>query len=261
MHETSTARRALEILLGDVQLLRRLPADLGGRAIYVSARAGGLRYWKLSSMEAMDPALLRFARRHVRKGDHVWDIGTNVGLFTFAAAHLAGESGRVVSLEPDGDVCALLKKSVARGHVGDARVDILQAAVSASGVGCVEFQVARRSRSSNAIVGGRGTQMGGVLETRLVPAISLDGLLSSVGPPSVVKIDVEGHEAKVLDGAVNLLSTIRPRFHIEVQAETWDDVSSILLAAGYQLFDGDHPNLIPCTGPVFNVVALHPQNR
>lgn len=51
-------------------------------------------------MARVDPALMRLAAETVGRGDIVWDIGANLGLFSFAAAVAASPSGRVLAVEP-----------------------------------------------------------------------------------------------------------------------------------------------------------------
>ncbi len=59
---------------------------------------GGLRYlWRI---EKVDPLLLELSRKFVQKGDIVWDIGANLGLFSAAASYFAGPAGQVVSVSP-----------------------------------------------------------------------------------------------------------------------------------------------------------------
>jgi predicted RNA methylase len=80
-------------------------------------------------MARVDPALMRLAAETVRQGDTVWDIGANLGLFSFAAAVAAGPSGRVLAVEPDTALAGLLRRSAAVNH-GHAPVDVLPAAAS-----------------------------------------------------------------------------------------------------------------------------------
>jgi len=105
-----------------------------------------LRYLGRGMTQA-DPPLLRLAAEVVRRGDTVWDIGANLGLFSFAAAVAAGPAGRVLAVEPDTVLAGLLRRSAAVNS-GHAPVDVLPAAVS-DGLSVARFHVARRNRSTN----------------------------------------------------------------------------------------------------------------
>jgi hypothetical protein len=76
---------------------RRLPARFDRVPIYVTPEAG-LRYWL--TMSRVDPTLYDMVEELVRPGATIWDIGANVGLFSFCAAALSGPSGFVLSVEP-----------------------------------------------------------------------------------------------------------------------------------------------------------------
>lgn len=76
----------------------------------------------------------------------------------------------------------------------------------------------------------------------LVPTITLDGLLGSVLPPTLVKIDVEGAEVEVLRGAERLLSSVRPVLYLETVGSTHSQCERILQAAGYDLTKGAELN-------------------
>lgn len=123
-------RRIVERFSRGVVLRRRLPSRWGSGILYVSPESGGLKYWKRNLL-AHDPALFLAVEQFVRPGDSVWDVGANVGLFTFAAAYRTGNTGTVLAIEPDLDNANLLLRS---RRVMDrqtyAAVEILAAAVS-----------------------------------------------------------------------------------------------------------------------------------
>ena len=84
-------RRMIEDVTRDWVIRRRLPADFLRASIHVSPSAG-LRYL-YRSMDDIDSVLLGLVKEFVKPGAVVWDVGANVGLFSFAAASLGG-SGR-----------------------------------------------------------------------------------------------------------------------------------------------------------------------
>lgn len=106
---------------------RRLPENLGG-ARYPASTEGGLKHLKWD-VNKIDPDLTRFAKEHVGPGHSVWDVGANVGLFSFAAAGLAGPGGAVLAIEPDPLLAGRLQAAAAL-HDQRAPVTVLAAAVS-----------------------------------------------------------------------------------------------------------------------------------
>ena len=142
--------------------------------------------------------LLDSARRFVRIGASVWDVGANCGLFTFAAAHLAGSGGYVLAVEPDTFLASLLNRSSAAATPDTADTDVLVCAVSDT-VGVADLGIAARGRSANAIGVGR-SQTGGFRGTQSTVTVTLDWLAERFRRPDVIKIDVEGHELRVLEG-------------------------------------------------------------
>jgi FkbM family methyltransferase len=203
----------------------------------------------------VDPALLRLAAEVVSAGDTVWDIGANMGLFSFAAAVAAGPGGCVLAVEPDTELAGMLRRSAA-GNAGLAPVKVLPAAVSDElSVGM--FHVGRRNRATSHLAGFGTAMAGGVRVTQLVPTLTLDWLAASFPLPDVVKIDVEGAELAVLGGGAGVLSH-SPTVICEVTAKNATGVSSLLAGHGYTLYDGGigPGERVPMASAPFNTVAF-----
>jgi FkbM family methyltransferase len=214
---------------------RHLPSPFGDIRLYVTTD-GGLRYLK-PSLRNVDPTLLKLVKHYVTTGDTVWDIGANLGLFTFPAARIVGPSGKVISIEPDAWLATLLRRSVQLNNVV-AQVEVICTACANSfGVGV--FDIAKRSRSTNHLEGFGSTQTGGIRERQLVPVLPIDALLANHQPPDIIKIDVEGAEILVLQGATDVLKN-RPILIIEIASENSEIVKSILEPLEYIFFDGEN---------------------
>jgi FkbM family methyltransferase len=198
---------------------------------------GGLRYLR-PRLGGIDPTLLRLLAEVVQPGELVWDIGANLGLFSFAAAVAAGPSGRVLAIEPDALLVGLLRRSAAANH-GQAPVEVLPAAV-ADDLGVARFHIARRNRSTSYLDGFGTSQTGGVRATELVLTVTLDWLAARFPLPAVVKIDVEAAELKVLAGGTSVLRA-SPTIICEVAACNAAAAGDLLAAHGYTLYDGDQP--------------------
>jgi FkbM family methyltransferase len=185
-------------------------------------------------MASVDPDLLKLVSEVVQPGDVVWDIGANVGLFSFASAVAAGTSGHVLAFEPDALLVRLLRRSAIANHAC-APVDVLPVAL-ADEIGVTRFHIARRNRSTSYLDGFGTTQTGGVRATELVPTVTLDWLADHFPMPTVVKIDVEAAELKVLCGGIRVLRS-RPTIICEVAKCNAVTVGDLLIAHGYTLYD------------------------
>jgi UDP-N-acetyl-D-glucosamine dehydrogenase len=229
-------RSAVEQATHRLVIRRRLPSPFAAARIYVSSE-GRLRYLG-RRMAQVDPTLVRLAAEMVGPGDTVWDIGANLGLFSFAAAVAAGPSGRVLAVEPDIALARLLRRSAGLNQ-DHARVDVLPAAVS-DGLGVARFHIARRNRSTNHLDGFGTSQTGGSRAIELVPTFTLDWLTEHFPAPDLIKIDVEEAEAAVLAGGSHVLGQASAII-CEVAACNSAVVRETLNRHGYNLYDADRP--------------------
>ena len=234
---------------------RRLPMDVEEVSLFVSPSAG-LRYL-FRSMANVDPVLLSLVKEFVAEDATVWDVGANVGLFSFAASLLAGRNGSVIAFEPDVWLVQLLRRSVSLQPSSSAPVTVVPAAV-ASRTEPRDFCLARRSRAANYVAEYGTPQSGGARETQTVLAVSLDWFLPYSKLPDVIKIDVEGAEREVLAGAVGVFERANPIVICEVGEDAKTGVTEFFHSRGYQLFDGDKPSdeRVPLAEATWTTIAM-----
>ena len=237
-------RRLAEFLSRGVVLRRRLPARFGRLPIYVTPEAG-LRFW--GPMSRVDSALYNMVEELVTPGSVVWDVGANVGLFSFCAAARAGEPGFVLAIEPDYWLAHLMTRSCRRLPLNKcSKVEVLCVSISDSNR-ISRLEIAERARASSHLMEAAGSnQSGTVRQVQPTASVTLDFLLDYFPAPSVLKIDVETHEASVLRGAPRLLRETRPTIWSEVAHENSFEVTELLLAAGYELHGAEaqpHPRI------------------
>lgn len=216
-----TLRRVLEKWARGKRLKRNIYVNGQRRPIIVSPDAQ-LKYLK-GGAGAFDQDLIRIAEVFLSEDSVVWDVGANVGVFTFAAASVA-KNGTVVSVEADIWLADVLGRTRHLPEYADLDIRIVPVALSRVD-GVAVFQIASRGRASNSLeeAGGR-SQMGGVREKQYVPSLRIDTLLSTLPKPDFVKIDVEGAEGFVLEGGHELLSQVRPFLYVEVGLTTREAV-------------------------------------
>lgn len=231
-------RSAVEKMARNSRFKKRLPRKFGGRSIMVSA-ANQLAVYK-PGRSGFDSMLLDWVEDLVEPGMMVWDVGANMGLFTFPAA---ARGAHLVSFEPDPFNLELLNAS--RALNPDLDVQIVPAAAARQS-GVALFNISRRGRSTNGLAHvEQSTQTGGVRQTYNVMTVTLDEVLQYMPSPDLVKIDTEGAEVEVIQGATDVLQSVRPKWIIEVQPNNADGLWDIMSSAGYRCYDAQIPGHPP----------------
>lgn len=218
-------------------LKRRLPRDFGSAPLLVSPDSG-LAYWRWD-LSKVDPFLLSMAREFVRPKMVVWDIGANVGLFSFAAASIGAQ---VLAVEADTWLANLMHRSALLNRLP---VTVLPAAVSDE-PGISKLYLSEDGRASNSLRGE------GIAQT--VISVTLDSLLDHFAAPQVLKIDVEGMEYAVLRGARKVLEG-RPIIFCEV-TEHHEALGELLQESGYELQAARAAIRKPLTRPSRDTIAI-----
>jgi FkbM family methyltransferase len=197
------------------------------------------RAWWLGMHE---PATQKTLRQVLGQDKVMYDIGAHLGFYALPAARLGAE---VIAFEPDPESAARLRMHVERNGLGD-RVRTVEAAVWSSSRPSITFR--RGVPRSQGGVCWRDHQpvlaTGGVIE---VAAVSLDDFVASGEPaPQVIKLDVEGSEAEVLNGAASTLREYHPVLIVEVHAADQDAaVTEIIANAAYTAFWHTPPESFP----------------
>lgn len=186
-----------------------------------------------------EPETTDYLARHLREADVFVDVGANHGYFTLLAASLVGPAGRVVAFEPNPRVFAQLQAHVHRNHF-ESRALLIPCALSDGPADAARLYVSRdavNSGLSSLTPDPALLATGGLSEaaTVPVPVETFDRWFATAGLTHVdlVKIDVEGAEARVVAGMARALRSRCIRTLIV--ETTWGGTAhELLVGAGYR---------------------------
>jgi FkbM family methyltransferase len=164
-----------------------------------------------------EPATARCLRARLSEGSVFVDVGANHGYFTVMAASMVGPRGRVFAFEPNPAVVAQLERHLALNGLA-GRVTILPLALSDQPAARVPLFVSLAPENSGlsslapwpeSIARGE-LSLGHAVD---VAADTFDNWWRAAGSPGIdlVKIDVEGAEARVARGMAQALASGRIR--------------------------------------------------
>lgn len=176
------------------------------------------------------------------------DIGANIGLMSIPILHSHPDC-KVISVEPSPNSLPFLTQTHKKSEYKD-RWFIIGKATS-SDIGNLRFSIA--SSTLGAFDGLKDTGRAGNTTAVTVPVTTVDTEWELMGQPniSVIKIDVEGAELQVLEGAVRCITSCNPCILVEwnlANLKAYNcDLNSLLIfsqTVDYRLFSVvDHQSL------------------
>jgi len=168
--------------------------------------------WWVAGDDEMDDAVFtgnfedserRFIQGFLKPGMTVLDIGAHHGFYTMLAAKMVGRTGRVMGFEPSPRERERLLVHLRLNRLLD-RVSIFLVALGRETAESTLYVVAGRDTGCNSL---RPPAVTEPTQTIQVPVTSLDTFLAqqNVARVDFIKMDVEGAELGVLEGAEDLL--------------------------------------------------------
>jgi FkbM family methyltransferase len=160
-----------------------------------------------------DLPYLEFLARFLRPSDHVVDIGANIGYTVLAAATRLGPYGRVDAFEPNPTARGFLEDNIYMNRMLGmaAQVRVHSCAVGASAARLtLKAPCSHRGRASlNPVVHAKFASEGLACEEAEVIVKPLADAIGDVTKIRLIKVDVEGYEAEVLQGLMPFIESGR----------------------------------------------------
>lgn len=167
--------------------------------------------------------MLRDMAARLQAGDLVLDIGANIGNHALYLANVVG--CEVHAFEPNKHLCEAIKQSAILNSIEDAIIVHQVGAASKSGF-------AHFDKVDESNLGAQSLEVS-LSKHDEIKLVSLDEFVFSK-PVTAIKIDVEGMELSVLDGALSLLKKDKPLLYVEaLTIDLFNKTSSFLKMLGY----------------------------
>jgi FkbM family methyltransferase len=224
--------------LGACGMALPLPKMLWGRSVWTHPRLWNHVTW--------DKSVLEWLTAYLKPGDVFFDVGAHQGWLSMAAAWRTGSSGKVVAFEPSPILVKYLRYH--RRMNGLAQVEIVSKAVTNTNSKSTPFILKGNGDSVLNSLVDIGEVEDGSRESSViaVEAITLDSYSRQTGlVPSMIKIDAEGAEIWVCEGAQHLLAQSRPALIIATHpawlpaGQKIEDLFALLSTYEYRVVSSD----------------------
>jgi FkbM family methyltransferase len=175
--------------------------------------------------------------KFIAPGDSVVEVGGHIGYISTYFSHLVGPTGQVLVFEPGQN-----NLDYTRANVRDCKnIKLVEKGVGRES-GVMAFYEDALTGQNNSFVkdfdGLKENQKYAIavaaVEERKVDIVTLDSFLNEF-KPDFIKIDVEGFELAVLEGARETLK-LKPIVMVEVQADR-KEIFEFMTSLGYVLFN------------------------
>lgn len=220
-----SSRRKIQIAQGIHRVTTLFRGKILGKPSQGEFTRQGLR-WQLDLNEGIDFAIWltgAFERRlqlvytrHIKPGMTVLDLGANIGAHTLPLARLVGPKGKVIAVEATKFAIEKLQRNLALNPGLETPVELVHALLGANGARSAPSHL----YSSWPLTGG--SDLHPELRGALKPiggaaCTTVDSLVERNSHVKVdwIKLDVDGHELEVLQGAQTTLTRHRPKILIE----------------------------------------------
>ncbi len=193
------ARPVYEHLYSRLAPREPVVVEFEGSKVCVDPRDVGVSLYLITE-GAYEPRLTALLEQLIEPGMVVVDGGANIGCFTMLAARLVGEAGHVYAFEPAPANFALLQRGLELN--GYANVTATRGALS-NRAGTATLHLDRSNLGAPSLRRENVADRGGEVE---VPTTSLDRFFATrERGVDLIKLDTQGAEGLVLEGAESLL--------------------------------------------------------
>lgn len=172
--------------------------------------------------EFYDLSALKDIQNYIKDGSIILDIGANIGNHSMFLARFCRPE-KIYAFEPVPATYSILIENIERNHYGDIVTAYPYGAGKAAGRASI-------SKFNQENIGGTELQEDAEGSIEIV---SIDSFIPGLNKLDFIKIDVEGFENWVLEGAIHTIQRFKPTIYIEIFEKNFDNINQWLQNQGY----------------------------
>ena len=205
--------RVRSVLRGDLQIIPFKDA------YFLCKKNSKLETVLINNPSTYDTANFAIIETILKSGDYFIDVGANIGIYSLVASKIVGPSGSVLSFEPVSSIFDKLTKNIAIN--APSNISTVNAALSSfsGSTEILSIKVDQFRQGTSTLQFNDNVQELGedAFYKERVTVVTLDHFLDQKQLESLkfIKIDVEGHELKVLEGAKSTILKLKPFLLLE----------------------------------------------
>ncbi|MDD2898963.1 MAG: FkbM family methyltransferase [Desulfuromonadaceae bacterium] len=223
MHDVNTLKVSLDLLASSSNddVTCRISLQIDSVLSNMKLRLDRKKYMQATVYEAAtrslcyEPDYTSIMMKVLRPGDTVIDIGANFGYFSFLASSLVTELGRVIALEPENENFAYLTRNIVLNNSSNIRA-LNVAAGNCTIEADLFIDPLNDGGHSFSGISPETQQIIGSDEVckSKVQMHTLDSLIEveKITDIKIIKIDTEGWEFQVIQGAISAIKRFSPPF-------------------------------------------------
>jgi len=195
------------------------PGDLVARKIH-----GHTMFLSLQDLGLSKELILRgtreveetkILREELKEGQTVVDIGANLGYYVLMEASIVGKKGKVYAIEPSPRTFEILNKNIKINGYSDIVETHCIAISNKKSVSKFYMSEGFNEYTLDPYASKKNPRM--FFKTMDVKTTTLDEFLENKPPINFVRMDVEGYETKVIEGAIKTLAKTKPPLKLFIE--------------------------------------------
>jgi FkbM family methyltransferase len=176
---------------------------------------------------------IEFLARFIQEGQTVIDVGANIGTHTLAFSNMVGKHGKVFSFEAQPRLEAILAENIKLNNLGNVYWDCQAVGETVGTIILPDMPPdTEASNFGNFPLHPDRSGPGVSAKMTTIDAFAGDGDAFGISP-TLIKIDVEGMEALVIQGAVGTIHRCRPVLYLDFGEGARQDIWGALNGVGY----------------------------